>query len=337
MAHFLSFLISFSKKKAWRIRTIYQTNIRTSYAAGRYKQLKESGVKFWIYRHNENVVRPRQHHLELDGLCLPADDPFWQTNYPPNGWGCRCYVVGTMKQRGNIAAMKKRAATAHKPDEGWAYAPGRSVFETYGSFVGRKLIGENPLYLATLGERLFKRFVERKAPMITLSETDLAAIAKSAVGKEVAELTDDFGKKPRVKKAVFAGALPPDVVDFCKKQGVDLSSGAILMTDFRLAHALRQAKEVEGKTLPKSVFKNLLSNLYGANIYWDKEKNNLVYVFKVNDAKGSVVKIIVAKERREKIAIHGKSKMITSNFVVTGGIVEDPNIFTNTKLFTKIR
>ena len=26
------------------------------------------------------------------GTLLPVDDPWWQTHYPPNGWGCKCWV-----------------------------------------------------------------------------------------------------------------------------------------------------------------------------------------------------------------------------------------------------
>lgn len=80
----------------WRTRVIYDTNLRTAYMAGRYKQMIDPDVTalrpFWQYRHGGSV-HPRPHHLALNGLVLRYDDPFWNTHYPPNGWGCRCYVV----------------------------------------------------------------------------------------------------------------------------------------------------------------------------------------------------------------------------------------------------
>jgi SPP1 gp7 family putative phage head morphogenesis protein len=39
--------------------------------------------------------RVRQSHAILDGATLPVDHKFWETNYPPNGWGCRCDVSQT--------------------------------------------------------------------------------------------------------------------------------------------------------------------------------------------------------------------------------------------------
>lgn len=82
------------KGRAWRARVIYDTNLRTSYAAGRFEQMKAIATSrpYWRYRHNDSVETPRPEHVKLDGLVLPHDDPFWRTHYPPNGWGCRCYV-----------------------------------------------------------------------------------------------------------------------------------------------------------------------------------------------------------------------------------------------------
>ena len=81
--------------RAWRARVIYQTNLRTSHAAGRYKQMTDPAVlksrPYWRYRHN-STEHPRMSHQRLNNLVLPADDPFWKFHFPPNGYGCQCNV-----------------------------------------------------------------------------------------------------------------------------------------------------------------------------------------------------------------------------------------------------
>lgn len=85
---------SYNGSRGWRSRTIYDTNLRTSYAAGRHAQMKAVATDrpYWRYRHNDSVEHPRPEHLAWNGLVLRHDDPWWQTHFPPNGWGCRCYV-----------------------------------------------------------------------------------------------------------------------------------------------------------------------------------------------------------------------------------------------------
>jgi hypothetical protein len=136
----------------WRSRVIYETNLRTSYAAGRYAQLQElKQVRpFWQYVHSDAVVHPRPLHLSWNGLVLSADDPWWITHFGPNGWGCQCTVralsqrdldrlglkVGTAPPMawknvtiGQRSAMGPR--TVRVPDgidPGFEYTPGRARF-----------------------------------------------------------------------------------------------------------------------------------------------------------------------------------------------------------------
>ncbi len=80
----------------WRSRIIFDTNLRTAYAAGRYAQLTQpdtlEAFPYWQYNHS-GAIHPRKEHLAWDGLTLPAADGFWRTNYPPNGWHCGCFVI----------------------------------------------------------------------------------------------------------------------------------------------------------------------------------------------------------------------------------------------------
>src|SRR3990167_2538830 len=80
--------------RAWRTRVIYETNLSTSYSAGRLAQLKAGDYALWMYKHADGVARPRPQHLAWHNLVLPVNHKFWEQHYPPNGWGCKCRVVG---------------------------------------------------------------------------------------------------------------------------------------------------------------------------------------------------------------------------------------------------
>lgn len=82
--------------RSWRSRTIFETNLFSSYAAGRYQQLEaaKDALPYRQYHHSDAVEHPRPQHLAWDGLILRADDPWWDTHTPINAWGCQCYVTG---------------------------------------------------------------------------------------------------------------------------------------------------------------------------------------------------------------------------------------------------
>ncbi|MGQ3072566.1 MAG: PBECR2 nuclease fold domain-containing protein [Ferrovibrionaceae bacterium] len=77
----------------WRTRTIFDTNLRSSYAAGKWAQIQETKRTRPYIRYvavMDLVTRPE--HRGWHGLILPVDAAFWRTHFPPNGWNCRCTV-----------------------------------------------------------------------------------------------------------------------------------------------------------------------------------------------------------------------------------------------------
>lgn len=88
---------------------IYRTNVQTAYQVGHYKQMTEPEVlrlrPYWQYD-AVNDARTRPSHLAMDGKVFRADDPIWDSWYPPNGFRCRCGVK-TLSER----QVKERGLT----------------------------------------------------------------------------------------------------------------------------------------------------------------------------------------------------------------------------------
>ncbi len=142
-----------------RLRTIYQTNVQTSYMAGRYKRYVSNAVDrpYWRYVAIMDG-RTRPAHAALNGKVFRWDDPIWKVIWPPNGWGCRCRVIaltqaefealglpledGTdmifesevpINRDGDMVTVKGVRYTdgsgnqrVFRPDPGWDYNPGEA-------------------------------------------------------------------------------------------------------------------------------------------------------------------------------------------------------------------
>ncbi len=142
----------------YRLKTIYRTNIQTSYMAGRYRTHSDNAKNrpYWQYVAVLDQ-RTRPEHHELHGKVFKHDDPFWDSFYPPNGWGCRCRVraldrenlqdkgLKTERSKGKLEeeyrlVSKKTgelkpvtvytnpsSGTKIAPDVGWSYNPGKEI------------------------------------------------------------------------------------------------------------------------------------------------------------------------------------------------------------------
>lgn len=148
---------------ARRLKTIIRTNTRVAFAAGRERQQRASAGAFpyWEY---VAVLDPstRHTHREMHGKVFRADDPAWNTIYPPNGFGCRCRVralsARQVRARGREIIKKTTSESApfkrldkrtgkevtlpgtritwreggrrltFRPDAGWSYNPGRTQY-----------------------------------------------------------------------------------------------------------------------------------------------------------------------------------------------------------------
>lgn len=77
-----------------RLRTIFDVNLRSAYAAGRWQRVEQTKSAFPYLRYVQ-IKRPteRPEHALWHGTVLPVDHPWIDQHYPPCGWGCECRMM----------------------------------------------------------------------------------------------------------------------------------------------------------------------------------------------------------------------------------------------------
>lgn len=105
--------------------------------------------------------------------------------------------------------------------------------------------------------------------------------------------------------------------------GVVLTDAAIWLRDHELIHAICDYKDARGVALPLDVWLNLSEYLNRAVPYLDTGNNTLIYVF---DLPGVTGKVVIRVNYLNKVRDGGTRKNITSNFIVTGGVIGETDI-----------
>jgi hypothetical protein len=106
--------------------------MRTAYSAEHYrKQLQGADLRpIWVYQSKMVGDNRRQEHIALNDKAFRHDDPFWDSYYPPNGWGCQCYVTTKSEsgaERDGIVVGDSSGETLPEIDPTWKYNPGREA------------------------------------------------------------------------------------------------------------------------------------------------------------------------------------------------------------------
>ncbi|MFN3985729.1 MAG: phage minor head protein [Rhodocyclaceae bacterium] len=306
--------------EAWRTRVIYETNLRTSYAAGRWRQLNDPALQaarpYWRYVHSGLARDPRPDHLAWSdaGLTLPADHPFWQTHYPPNGWGCRCRVVpvrepaegDSTEPPGGWDTPLPSTGAPRGIDPGWDYAPGANASTPLADLVGQKLINLE----APIGAQMWQTLEPALRAEQRLALADMVDAAVATMRTSGA--------------AALATVVAPPTVAALAQMGHALESADVWLRDEELVHALRDAKAARKASLSPQVWRDLPRLLETATPYWDTVDPALVYVVDIGGP--GLGKVLVRINYRDKLRIGGKRTRVTSNYVRTGGVVESADL-----------
>lgn len=303
--------------RAWRAQVIYRTNLRTSYAAGRYAQLQavKATRPYWGYHHSDAVEHPREQHLAWDGLIIHADNPWWQTHYPPSGFGCECGV--TAYSLDEVLAMGKpgpdeppaermrsivfHGQTVQVPDgidPGWDYAPGRAAFENQVQLTLEKTAPLPATPAAQMNKQL-------------LDEDSVQNALQGSWSSWLGEVTDN----PIVRGAARnVGTLSPEVVVGMQRAGTEAQTALVSVDDAHLVPMVKAAQtELQSNALTLAELVQLPQIIAqpGA-VLLDAESGALIYVFDTGRAGGKVALVV-------SYLLQGASR---SNLVQSGSVVD---------------
>ncbi len=135
------------------LENIFRTNVMTAYNAGRYEAATAPAVKaerpFWrLDVISDGNTSDYCEPLAEPPVILPADHPWWQSNYPPRHFQCRDHVTtltreqaeeeGIMSSPPHVPAMPGFGAAPSAGGTDWVPDP-----SDYPTPIGRELEQES--------------------------------------------------------------------------------------------------------------------------------------------------------------------------------------------------
>jgi len=336
-----------------RLRIIYDTNMRMSQAVGEWSRIMRNADTAPYLRYTailDGVTRPL--HRKWNGTILPVTHAWWRTHYPPNGWHCRCSTIQLSAH--DLTAMgwevspdpsdeeitytnERRDEVTTVPvgiDPGFAYNPGEAALDGHAArALMDKLVDASPDMAAA--QAASARFV------VPALKQDLMEWIKPHLDALEAGTPIKTGERRVV------GALPDEVLNFFKdgratagSEAMELSSGAVTLSEDGIAHLYRETKRASGIGLPREVIASAVDALWTPEaIYWDKNSPALLYLIDAGDdtAGKLVVRVNYVTRVKTPDGTGGlRRETIRTNDLWSGRLI-DPRDLENTGMYDRIK
>lgn len=305
-----------------RLKTIYQTNLRSAFQKGQYDRTMASGAHPYLMYKIGASLHHREQHLKWNNLILPKDDPLWNSIFPPNGYGCKCFTVAVTEARKQ--RYEKDGAPAYNPD---TQKTVRMPVQTTAPKIDyRNYFNERKGTLERIPQGIMPGFnwnqgqTERIIPVLQTclkKAQDEMPQAVDAVIKTLQNSTiyreqlssfvdqayaNKAAKRVNNKNTTPVGFLDKKLTNFLKTQGIDASERNIIVLEQSLItgdkYLIRHTK-AGNAPLPQD-WKNLMDYLADADVYWDNrnKKKNLLFLKKLSDSEYIKIAVDVLNTER---------------------------------------
>ncbi|MGF7488534.1 phage minor head protein [Pasteurella bettyae] len=279
-----------------RLRTILRTNKSTAYHAARYAQQMENVDEqpYWRYVAVKDS-RTRTSHLALHGKIYRADDPIWQTMYPPNDWGCRCRVEAlseyAVQNRGYTISSSQGEIETEEAVAGIDKETGEEIRTTVTKIktdqgemkvgagwnynVGSAAFGTDVAVLRKLQQVKNRELRQQTIQAINNSEARHKAFADWVLA--------NLGKRGASARYMSAGLVSTEIEEAVTEitQGGKNAELVLVMSEKRLAHANSDKHHEGGVGLTAEEYASISRIVANPSlVLWDtlEGHNNLIYI-----------------------------------------------------------
>ncbi len=311
----------------WRSRVIFETNIRTAYAAGRWAQIERLRDSRPFIKYSAILDgRTRPLHRQWNGTVLPVGDAWWNTHFPPNGWRCRCTVISLSARDVERQGLTVGPAPSAPPrqvfvegrgtidvpggiDAGFGYNPGLGAAARQAEANAQRALAGAPAELAAAARTLLG------APVLPPVPSPLVPYAEWARDILAAGQADGTFRK--------VGVLSDTVVDAISVAGKRAIDPDVVITSQLLLHLARESKRSKGLGISDADILRLPSIIQRPEaVLLDLALNDLLFVFSpTNDELGRGAKLVVHVNYLAKVREGSERFSLTFNAVKSGGLV----------------
>lgn len=279
-----------------RLRTILRTNKSTAYHAARYAQQMENVDEqpYWRYVAVKDS-RTRTSHLALHGKIYRADDPIWQTMYPPNDWGCRCRVEALSEYAVQSRGLKISNSDGEMETEEAVVGIDKDTGEEIRTTVSKIKTDQGEMKVGAgwnynVGSAAFGTDVAvlRKLQQVKnreLRQQTIQAINNSeARHKAFADwVWANLGKRGASARYMSAGLVSTEIAEAVTEitQGGKNAELVLVMSEKRLAHANSDKHHEGGVGLTAEEYASISRIVANPSlVLWDtlEGHNNLIYI-----------------------------------------------------------
>lgn len=275
------------------LRTEYNQAIAASQATARWQEFQDN-AKAMPFLQYQAVMdsNTRPDHQRLHGVIKRIDNPFWNTHFPPLGWGCRCEVI----QLPGKNHKETPDGSFQKPDVPPQFR------ENFGK--KQQLFSDKHPYYEGVPEN-----VKREA--VVASNQYLSKNEISTTIKEQIEAIEKKGR--REYKTIVIGAVANELKQHAIET-IKFEANEISVTTKQLEHATREFKTNAGHALTSEELIMLPQIIDECEIYFDESHNNYWYIYRNGNR---VLKYVFGKYLIKK-------EMLFT--LITAGLIDEVNL-----------